>query len=81
MAAGAVAEAVVDPGSNKADMAESGGEDGASREDVTVDMVRQELQRMVENVERSSGISDTMGELRSDSDAGSGDRGCSGNGQ
>ena len=57
VAAGAVVDAVAEPGSSKADMGEECSEDGAAREDVTIDMVRLELQRMAENVERMGSLS------------------------
>ena len=56
VAAGAVVDAVAEPASSKTSMGEGGGEDGDSREDVMVDMVRPELQRMTETVEQMSSL-------------------------
>ena len=63
VAAGAVAEAVAEPGFCKADMGESGGEDGAASQGVMIDMVRLELQRMVENVERMGSLGQGLADL------------------
>ena len=61
VAAGAVAEVVAEPGSCKADMGESGGEDGDAREGVTVDMVRLEWRRMAANSERTGSLGQGLG--------------------